>query len=121
MANDETLLKTPLHGLHTERGGKMVPFAGYDMPVQFEGVKAEHLWTRQHAGLFDVSHMGPCFLFLKEGLGKDGAHEIIAEAMERLVPSSIKTLKPGTGTPQRFAERQWRDPRRSDHFPSGRT
>ena len=95
MANDETLLKTPLHALHTNLGGKMVPFAGYDMPVQFEGVKTEHLWTREHAGLFDVSHMGPCFLFLKDGLGEDGAHEKISEAMERLVPSSIKTLKPG--------------------------
>ena len=95
MAKNETLLKTPLHALHTQLGGKMVPFAGYDMPVQFEGVKAEHLWTRQHAGLFDVSHMGPCFLFLKDGLGEDGAHQKISEAMERLVPSSIKTLKPG--------------------------
>ena len=95
MANNETLLKTPLHGVHTELGGKMVPFAGYEMPVQFEGVKPEHLWTRKHAGLFDVSHMGPCFLFLKDGLGEDGAHEKISEAMERLVPSSIKTLKPG--------------------------
>ena len=97
MAETETLLKTPLHALHVKHGGKMVPFAGYDMPVQFEGVKAEHLWTREHAGLFDVSHMGPCFLFLKEGLGEDGAHEKIAEIIERLVPSSIKTLNPGQG------------------------
>ena len=95
MAENETLLKTPLNSMHVAHGGKMVPFAGYDMPVQFEGVKAEHLWTRKHAGLFDVSHMGPCFLFLKEGLGEDGAHDKIAEAIERLVPSSIKTLKPG--------------------------
>ncbi len=94
MAND-TLLKTPLHALHQELGGKMVPFAGYEMPVQFEGVKPEHLWTRSKAGLFDVSHMGPCFLFLKEGLGESGAHEKIAEAIERLAPSSIKSLKPG--------------------------
>ena len=92
---DDTLLKTPLHALHQELGGKMVPFAGYEMPVQFEGVKPEHLWTRSKAGLFDVSHMGPCFLFLKEGLGESGAHEKIAEAIEHLVPSSIKSLKPG--------------------------
>ena len=46
-------------------GAKMVPFAGYEMPVQYPmGVKGEHLWTRQHAGLFDVSHMGPCILSL---------------------------------------------------------
>ena len=75
----------------------MVPFAGYDMPVQFEGVKPEHLWTRAHAGLFDVSHMGPCFLFLKEGLGTADGHEKIAALLERLVPSNIAGLKPGQG------------------------
>ncbi|MEL6324496.1 MAG: glycine cleavage system aminomethyltransferase GcvT [Pseudomonadota bacterium] len=91
------LKRTPLHALHLEMGGKMVPFAGYDMPVQFEGVKAEHLWTRTHAGLFDVSHMGPCFLFLKEGLGAPGSHERIAALIETLVPSNIAGLKPGQG------------------------
>jgi len=55
---DETLHKTPLHALHVERGGKMVPFAGYDMPVQYQGIMAEHNHTREAAGLFDVSHMG---------------------------------------------------------------
>lgn len=95
-AND-TLRRTPLHDLHQEHGGKMVPFAGYEMPVQFEGVKPEHLWTREHAGLFDVSHMGPCFLYLKEGLGQPGAHEKISALIERLVPSAISTLKPGKG------------------------
>lgn len=95
-AND-TLRRTPLHDLHQEHGGKMVPFAGYEMPVQFEGVKPEHLWTREHAGLFDVSHMGPCFLYLKEGLGQPGAHEKISALIERLVPSAISTLKPGQG------------------------
>ncbi|MEM8616631.1 MAG: glycine cleavage system aminomethyltransferase GcvT [Pseudomonadota bacterium] len=92
-----TLKRTPLHNLHVSLGGKMVPFAGYDMPVQFEGVKAEHLWTRAHAGLFDVSHMGPCFLFLKEGLGQPGGHGKIAALIERLVPSDIAALKPGQG------------------------
>ena len=75
----------------------MVPFAGYEMPVQFEGVKPEHLWTREHAGLFDVSHMGPCFLFLKEGLGEADAHAKISAAIERIVPSNISILKPGQG------------------------
>ena len=93
----EDLKKTPLHGVHVALGGKMVPFAGYDMPVQFEGVMPEHLWTRKHAGLFDVSHMGPCFLFLKDGLGEPGAHEKISAEIEKLVPSSIATLKPGQG------------------------
>lgn len=55
----ETLLTTPLHELHLELGAKMVPFAGYDMPVQYaSGIIQEHLHTRQHAGFFDVSHMG---------------------------------------------------------------
>lgn len=93
----DALRRTPLYDLHVAQGGKMVPFAGYDMPVQFEGVKPEHLWTRDSAGLFDVSHMGPCFLFLKEGLGEPGAHEKIAAEIEKLVPSSIASLKPGQG------------------------
>ena len=55
----EALKRTPLHALHLELGARMVPFAGYEMPVQYaDGLKAEHLWTREHAGLFDVSHMG---------------------------------------------------------------
>lgn len=91
----EALKRTPLYDVHVAHGGKMVPFAGYEMPVQFEGVKPEHLWTRENAGLFDVSHMGPCFLSLKDGLGQDGAHEKIAAQIEKLVPSSIATLKPG--------------------------
>ncbi|MEM5516807.1 glycine cleavage system aminomethyltransferase GcvT [Henriciella sp. AS95] len=93
----DDLRTTPLHALHEKLGGKMVPFAGYEMPVQFEGVMPEHLWTRAHAGLFDVSHMGPCFLFLKDGLGEEGAHEKISAEIEKLVPSSIATLKPGQG------------------------
>lgn len=95
--SNEALRRTPLYDVHLAHGGKMVPFAGYEMPVQFEGVKPEHLWTREHAGLFDVSHMGPCFLFLKEGLGEEGGHEKIAAAIERLVPSNIAILKPGRG------------------------
>jgi len=97
-ASNNTLKRTPLFDLHIEHGAKMVPFAGYEMPVQYgEGVKAEHLWTRQHAGLFDVSHMGPCFLFLKEGLGEAGAHERISAALETLVPGDIAALAPGQG------------------------
>jgi aminomethyltransferase len=54
----EQLDKLPLDQWHRARGGRMVPFAGYEMPVQYEGIIAEHLWTRENAGLFDVSHMG---------------------------------------------------------------
>jgi aminomethyltransferase len=56
---DDQLLKTPLHDLHETLGGRLVPFAGYALPVQYPaGIMAEHLWTRESAGLFDVSHMG---------------------------------------------------------------
>lgn len=97
MAEQDTqLLKTPLHDLHVKLGAKMVGFAGYDMPIQFEGVKAEHLWTRQHCGLFDVSHMGPCFLTISGGPRDDpAAHAEIAKLIEILVPSDIQGLKPG--------------------------
>jgi aminomethyltransferase len=55
----EPLARTPLHALHEELKARFTPFAGYEMPVQYaEGLRAEHLWTRSHAGLFDVSHMG---------------------------------------------------------------
>jgi aminomethyltransferase len=82
---DQTLLRTPLHSLHVSLGARMVPFAGYDMPVQYpQGIVAEHLHTRGAAGLFDVSHMGQLRL--------DGAGA--AAALERLVPGEIQALKP---------------------------
>ena len=82
---DQTILKTPLNDLHRALGGRMVPFAGYDMPVQFEGIMAEHTHTRSSAGLFDVSHMGQVRLV---GNGADAA-------LERLIPSNVRELKPG--------------------------
>ncbi len=87
MADHQTeLLKTALYDLHVELGAKMVPFAGYDMPVQYPlGVKGEHLHTRAKAGLFDVSHMGQVRL--------TGEHRV-AE-LEKLVPGDIAILKPG--------------------------
>lgn len=82
----DTLRTTPLHALHLELGAKMVPFAGYDMPVQYPaGVLKEHLHTRAKAGLFDVSHMGQAFLS-----GTDPA-----AALERLTPADVAGLKPG--------------------------
>ncbi len=87
----EQLLKTPLHAMHLDVGAKMVPFAGYDMPVQYPlGVKKEHLHTREHAGLFDVSHMGQLRL---HGQGA-------AKFLESLVPVDIVDLPPGK---QRYA------------------
>ncbi|MEO1116193.1 MAG: glycine cleavage system aminomethyltransferase GcvT, partial [Pseudomonadota bacterium] len=81
------LQRTPLFDLHLSLGAKMVPFAGYEMPVQYSaGVMKEHLWTREHAGLFDVSHMGQVWI---EGPSDPGA------ALEALVPQSVSTLKDG--------------------------
>jgi aminomethyltransferase len=91
------LKTTPLHALHVKLGGRMVEFGGYDMPVQYaEGIMAEHNWTRTHCGVFDVSHMGPSFLVLSEGVSVGGpAHEKIAAIIEKLVPSDIAGLTPG--------------------------
>jgi aminomethyltransferase len=91
------LRRTPLHALHLARGGKMVPFAGYDMPVQYSaGVLKEHLHTRAAAGLFDVSHMGQIALRPKSGKLEDAAL-----ALERLVPQDIVAIAPGR---QRYAQ-----------------
>jgi aminomethyltransferase len=82
----ETLKHTPLDALHQSLGAKMVPFAGYSMPVQYPlGVLKEHLHTRAAAGLFDVSHMGQAELS-----GDD-----VAGALETLIPGDLKALKPG--------------------------
>jgi len=82
----EELKKTPLHALHISMGGKMVGFAGYDMPVQYaDGVLKEHLHTREKAGLFDVSHMGQAVI-----VGPD--HRTTAAALETLVPGEIQKL-----------------------------
>jgi aminomethyltransferase len=96
--DDQTPLKqTPLHALQMSRGGKMVPFAGYEMPVQFAGgVLKEHLHTRASAGLFDVSHMGQIALKAKSGKVEDAAL-----ALERLVPQDIVSVAPGR---QRYAQ-----------------
>lgn len=84
--SEADLKKTPLNALHVGLGAKMVPFAGYDMPVQYPaGVKTEHLHTRAKAGLFDVSHMGQVRL-----TGDD-----VATKLEALVPGNLRALKPG--------------------------
>ncbi|MEM7223094.1 MAG: glycine cleavage system aminomethyltransferase GcvT [Pseudomonadota bacterium] len=90
MSHDD-LARTPLYELHKELGGKLVPFAGYEMPVQYPtGIMKEHLHTREQAGLFDVSHMG------QVRLSGDGA----AEALESIVPVDVVGLQPGH---QRYA------------------
>jgi aminomethyltransferase len=75
----------PLDGWHRARGARMVPFAGYAMPVLYDGIIAEHLWTRSHAGLFDVSHMGQLVI----------AGEAVDRALETLLPGELQMLKDG--------------------------
>lgn len=88
--SEQTQLKqTPLCGLHLELGAKMVPFAGYDMPVHYPlGILQEHLHTRKQAGLFDVSHMGQIVV---RGVG-------VAAALERLIPVDLEALEVGQQT-----------------------
>jgi len=79
---EERLEQLPLDAWHRARRGRMVPFAGYEMPVQYEGIMAEHLWTRENAGLFDVSHMGQ---LLVHGRSAD-------TALEKLLPADLQGL-----------------------------
>ncbi|KQZ06332.1 glycine cleavage system protein T [Caulobacter sp. Root1455] len=89
--SDQDLKKTPLYDAHVAAGARMVPFAGYSMPVQYkDGVLKEHLWTREHAGLFDVSHMGQARL----------RGDNPAKSFEKLVSADYQGLKPGK---QRYA------------------
>ncbi|MFC0633433.1 glycine cleavage system aminomethyltransferase GcvT [Brevundimonas balnearis] len=83
--SDQTLKTTPLNAAHRALGARMVGFGGYDMPVQYEGVLAEHRWTREHAGLFDVSHMGQCKI-----TGADAVAQF-----ERFTPGDYAALKAG--------------------------
>jgi aminomethyltransferase len=91
------LKTTPLTDAHRAAGARMVEFGGYDMPVQYaDGVLKEHLWTRNHCGLFDVSHMGPSFLRLKSPTGDAKAdHAAICAVMEPLVCGDLRGLKRG--------------------------
>ena len=81
----ENLKQLPLGDWHRGLGARMVPFAGYEMPVQYEGVMAEHIWTRNEAGLFDVSHMGQLQL----------AGEGAADALEQITPGNLSALAAG--------------------------
>jgi aminomethyltransferase len=81
-ADQDQAQSLPLDSWHRARGGRMVPFAGYAMPVQYEGIMAEHLWTRENAGLFDVSHMGQLLI-----RGTD-----VAAALETLMPGDFQAL-----------------------------
>ena len=86
LANDYVevaLAHLPLDAWHRAKGGRMVPFAGYHMPVQYEGIMAEHLWVRESAGLFDVSHMGQLLL----------SGEGLYDALETLIPADVKGVK----------------------------
>jgi aminomethyltransferase len=85
-AETEIELQTlPLDAWHRARGGRMVPFAGYHMPVQYEGIMAEHLWVRESAGLFDVSHMGQLLL----------SGDNLDDELEKLIPADVKGVALG--------------------------
>ncbi len=104
MTSPSTLRRTPLYSLHRQHGAKIVPFAGYEMPVNYaEGILAEHLHTRRFAGLFDVSHMGQIVVRL-DGHGGDvdqddvtqkGKTETTALALESLIPADLLALPAG--------------------------
>ena len=79
------LQRTPLHAIHKALGARMVPFAGFEMPVQYDSIKAEHAAVRQAAGLFDVSHMGQIHF-----AGPDAV-----TAVERLVSCPVASLRVG--------------------------
>jgi aminomethyltransferase len=87
--DDVPLGKLPLDAWHRERGGRMVAFAGYEMPIQYEGIVAEHEWTRSSASLFDVSHMGQLTVH-----SPDNDPELAARELEKLLPGLITSLKP---------------------------
>ena len=93
----EVLKRTPLYPVHVAAGARLVEFGGYEMPVQYrDGILKEHLWTREHAGAFDVSHMGPSFLTLTEKSGDpDADHRAVAALAEKIVCGDIAGLKPG--------------------------
>jgi aminomethyltransferase len=82
LMTDEATELLPIDAWHRAQRARMVPFAGYSMPIQYEGIVAEHLWTRENAGLFDVSHMGQLLI------SGEGA----ADALEALLPSNIKEI-----------------------------
>ena len=85
----DELKRTPFYNMHVANGAKMVPFAGYDMPVQYpSGVMKEHLQTREKAGLFDVSHMGQVIL-------RGQSYQDAAVALERLIPMDVQGLAEG--------------------------
>lgn len=85
-----SLSTTALHGLHEELGGRLVDFAGWELPVQFAGIIAEHQHTRKSASLFDVSHMGQVLIYPESGNLADAA-----AALETLIPASVAGLKEG--------------------------
>lgn len=98
MAETAAPLQTvPLDAAHLALGGRMVAFSGYRLPVHYPtGIVAEHRWTREHAGLFDVSHMGPGFLSLHDRTGDAEAdHAAVAALVEPLFCGDIANLRPG--------------------------
>lgn len=87
MSDASALKRSPLHEAHIAAGARMVPFAGWEMPVQYKGIVDEHRAVREHVGIFDISHMGQ---FLVEGSGVDAF-------LNRLLTNNVERLAPGEG------------------------
>ena len=101
-----SLQRTPLFESCRSAGGRMVPFAGWEMPVQFSGLIQEHKAVRERVGMFDISHMGVLRL--------EGANP--KDALQRLVPSDLHRIGPGEACYSVLLNEQWRHPRRPHHL-----
>ncbi len=104
-----SLQRTPLHAAAAAAGGRLVPFAGWEMAVQFSGLVAEHQAVRRACGVFDISHMG--VLALRGDSAKD--------ALQGLVPSDLFRIGPGEACYTVLAQRAGRHPRRPDRLRPG--
>ena len=111
--------RTILHSVHVASGARMVEFGGWDMPVQYrEGILAEHLATRRHAGLFDVSHMGRIEVggrdavpFLRAVLSNDAARLCLGDSHYTLLPTAAHSMTPGCAASRPTATCSWSTPR----------
>ena len=84
----QTLRRTPLHDRHVALGARMVPFAGWEMPVQYEGVIPEHLAVRNDCGVFDVSHMGE--LEVEGPRAKELLQSVLSNDLDRIGPGEAQ-------------------------------
>ena len=104
----ETLRRSPLHESHVAAGAKLVGFGGWEMPLQYSGIRAEHIAVREHAGVFDVSHMGQM-----EANGPDAA-----ALLQRLLSNDVRRLPEGGAQYSVLCRERRRRARRRVHLPA---